>query len=362
MGSDPPASGAGRAPNNLPTRRRFIGRDAERGALEGALHRGKQATLTQPASVFGLGGVGKTALALEFAHRALQQGDYPGGVWWLQAEGQPVDALVTLRPILRTLAPGAVRDRLGAELTEAAAIAQAVRLALQTQRAPALLVLDNVDSDWREHLPGGEVRVLITTRDRRWTLGEITRLDVLPPEQARELAEELSGKGPQQGAEAAALDRVVNEELGGLAVAVEMAARAVKQWECGWGAYARLLGAEMKKVLEDPELQGDYRRGVFAALDLSIDRCGDGTPARRLLEGAAVFAPDAVPIDWAEGAAALASGSVEALKARAMLKGLGLLREDEPRRTVSMHRLVHRRVRGRIAPETWRRAGRRGAA
>ena len=42
------------------------------------------------ASVFGLGGVGKTALALELAHRAVDKGPYPGGVWWVAAEGNPV--------------------------------------------------------------------------------------------------------------------------------------------------------------------------------------------------------------------------------------------------------------------------------
>jgi hypothetical protein len=36
-----------------------------------------------------------------------------------------------------------------------------------------------------------------------------------------------------------------------------------------------VLHKEMEKVLEDPKLYGDYGRGVFAAIDLSIDKgCG----------------------------------------------------------------------------------------
>ncbi len=108
---------------------------------------GGKATITH-ASVYGLGGVGKTALALELAHRAVDAGVCPGGVWWAAAEGDPVDALVRLAPALRASAPEEVRRGLSETETRAEAIAEQVRLALQGQGAASLLVLDNVSERW----------------------------------------------------------------------------------------------------------------------------------------------------------------------------------------------------------------------
>src|SRR5262249_31208827 len=73
--------------------------------------------------------------------------------------------------------------------------------------------------------------------------------------------------------EAAARARVLRDHVGGLSVAVEMAARAITKWKLGWSEYERLLRAHETRLLEDPKLYGDYPRGVFAALDLSIERC-----------------------------------------------------------------------------------------
>jgi hypothetical protein len=81
-GGDHEATSAAGTPNNLRARNPYFrGRGVELAALEAVLRREKKATITH-ASVFGLGGVGKTALALELAHRAVDGGNYPGGVWW----------------------------------------------------------------------------------------------------------------------------------------------------------------------------------------------------------------------------------------------------------------------------------------
>jgi NB-ARC domain/Tetratricopeptide repeat/Pyridine nucleotide-disulphide oxidoreductase len=335
--------------NNLRARNPYFrGRGEELAALEEVLGRDKKATITH-ASVFGLGGVGKTALALELAHRAVERGYYPGGVWWVAAEGKPVDALVTFAPVLRANAPEEVRGRLPQEETRAEAIAEEVRVALQGQRAASLLVLDNVSEPWGPYIPGGAVRVLVTTRDEGLAIGKASRLEVLSKEQAREVADAIAGKPPNRGEEDAR-DRVVGRELGGLAVAVEMAARAVHKWFRGsWSAYEGVLRKEPEKVLEDPKLYADYGRGVFKAIDLSIDKCDE--EARMLLEGAAVLAPEAMPKEWALAAAGIEASSLTNVRATAALRELGLITVDEDKGVVSMHRLVHRWVRARAEAE-----------
>jgi len=208
-----------------------------------------------------------------------------------------------------------------------------------------------------EVLPGGQARVLMTLRDRRLGVGKAIALDVLSPEDARALAIELTERAPEDEEEAA-LGRVLEAQLGGLAVAVEVAARAVREWARSWVEYERLLATQPREALDAEEDRcPNYEPGVFAALDLSIDRCGDN--ARKLLEGAAVFAPDAVPLDWVYVAAGLDAENIPAKRALGELEALRLVKVADKACTVSMHRLVHRRVRDRVEAEAWRAAGTR---
>ncbi|MFS8067525.1 MAG: tetratricopeptide repeat protein, partial [Byssovorax sp.] len=127
-------------------------------------------------------------------------------------------------------------------------------------------------------------------------------------------------------------------------------------------AYEERLGAEMGRLLGDKALLGDYPRGVFAALDLSIERCPPGTTARRLLEGAAVFAPEAVPLAWATEAAGLDAEDGAASKALKELGQFGLVAVDEGGEALSMHRLVRLRIREQVDKGVWKQASERAAA
>jgi tetratricopeptide (TPR) repeat protein len=344
--------------SNLPRRRRLAGRDEELRALDEALAgRGGMATLC------GLAGSGKTAIALELAHRAVDRRAYAGGVWWISADGAPAEALARLLPGLRAAGPAPVKAVLATLPAGAppAEVAGVVRLALQLHRAPALLILDGVDAaGWRAHLPGGDVRVVATARDDRLGLGTRVRAGGLSPEHARAVAIAVAGE-PAGDLEAKALGRVVDGGLGGLAAAVEAAGAAVARWARSWAAYERHLDMEPQAILDERDLQGDYPESVLGAIDRAIDGCARGTSARRLLEGAAVFAPDQVPIAWATAAAEGDSSSMETKQALALLRGLGLVHLDEEARTISVQRIVHRRARDRAEPEDFRDLSRRGA-
>jgi tetratricopeptide (TPR) repeat protein len=360
-----------RPPSNLPARRAFVGRDEALGRLDEALGR------AQRVSLVGIGGVGKTALAFEHAHRALERGAYPGGVWWIPAAGKPLDALLRLATALRACAPGRL-DHVRPE-APAEEQAEAARIALQREPSPSLLVLDHVtEPGFLERIPGGEVRVLATARERRLAIGPPIALDPLDLPDARALAAQIAG-APADGAEAAACDRVVGRALGGLPVAVEVSARAAASWAGGWVAYEGYLAEQMAEALDDPRDRSElYPAGVLAALDASIARCPPGSPERALLEGASVFAPDAVPLAWAYGAAGVDAGGGAAgtpaarpappggvplawKKALAALEGLLLVEVDREHATLSMHRLIDLRVAHAADPERWITASRRGA-
>src|SRR6185436_9596824 len=136
---------------------------------------------------------------------------------------------------------------------------------------------------------------------------------------------------------------VVGTELGGHAVAVEMASRAVELLGLSWAAYKQDWRKRAAAMSGNQELHPDYPRGVFEAIDLSLDLCPPGAP-RQLLEGAAVFAPEEVPCAWAADAAGLDPTDWDTMAALAKLKGLGLLSVGRDGEALSIHRLVHRRV------------------
>jgi hypothetical protein len=103
----------------------FLGRDAELFQVRQLLYAGQATAFSQPQAICGLGGVGKTQLALEYAYRNYQ--DYTAVLW---ARAESTDALiysyVTLATLLR------LPER---EAKEQEVAVQAVKTWLQIHRA-----------------------------------------------------------------------------------------------------------------------------------------------------------------------------------------------------------------------------------
>src|SRR3954447_18099019 len=134
-----------------PRNPRFTGRDGMLTELRRRLHAGEATLVVQ--ALYGLGGVGKTQLALEYAHRFAADYDL---VWWINAE-QPV-------LIPDQLAGLAARLDLPAGPTVAATLERL--LAELRGRNRWLLLFDNAErpGDVADFRPGGAGHVLITSR------------------------------------------------------------------------------------------------------------------------------------------------------------------------------------------------------
>ena len=163
----------------FPRNPHFTGREELFAQLRATFAAGEVAALTQhPQAIHGLGGVGKTQLAVEYAFRFAREYDI---VWFVRAESSSV--LASDLAQLATALQLPERDERDQNI-----VVQAVRREL-SQRNRWLVIFDNAEepNDWSPfHLPQTG-HVLITSRNPNWgARAHPLDVQVLPREQAVE--------------------------------------------------------------------------------------------------------------------------------------------------------------------------------
>jgi tetratricopeptide (TPR) repeat protein len=313
----------------------FTGRADELDRLDAILMQDKPAAVTQAsvgrAAVQGMGGVGKTSLAIEYAHRF--RGLY-GGVCWCPSE--------TRTGLLSTLASLAVT--LCAATAEEADVEKASKAALSrlaAQRATWLLVYDNVPEPKHivELLPSAGARVLITSRFSDWSeLADEVALDVLPLEEARAFLQSRAARSDAAGA------GMLAEALGGLPLALDHAAAYCKRTQMRFANYAE----KASNLISTAPRGVGYPRSVAATFDLAIaEAVQQCSAAEALMTYLAQCAPERIPIALVEGAV---EDDMERMKAIAALAEISLMKHDpfaDGTQAVTVHRLVQAVARAR---------------
>jgi tetratricopeptide (TPR) repeat protein len=269
---------------NLPARNpHFTGRGEVLERLRSQLRAGPGAVVAQTGAIHGLGGVGKTELALEFAHRYASDYDI---VWWIAAE-QPTTVTTDLAGLAEELGIARAVDQ-----------AEMVRLLFGELRGRErwLLVYDNAERpEELEGLlpPGGGGRVLVTSRYGAWgKLGSTLRLDMLPRDQATAFLAKRTGASDR-----VALDELA-ELLGDLPLALEEAAAYLEETHSDVREYLELVRELARELfgLDQPpaDEQGNQRR-VATVWSLSLDRVHQQAPAAEALLSLCAFLAPNVP-------------------------------------------------------------------
>ena len=173
----------------------FTGRADALDRLDAILTRDKPAAVTQVsrAAVQGMGGVGKTSLAVEYAHRFRNLYD---GVWWCPAETR-TDLMTSLAALAAEFEVASSEE---ADIEKAA---KATLRRLAERRDIWLLVYDNVTTteEIADLLPAAGARVLITSRFSDWSeWADEVSLDVLPVEEAMAFLQDRAGRRDEIGA------------------------------------------------------------------------------------------------------------------------------------------------------------------
>jgi len=265
----------------------FTGREEHLAKLKTALGSGKPAALTQ--AIHGLGGVGKTQLALEYAYRSVVEYDI---VWWVRSE-----ETATLAADYASLAKAL--DLPEKETADQEVIIQAVKQWLE-QNPKWLLVFDNAKEaiEVRDYIPGGETgHVLITSRNPIWR-GTSTPLDVNVLERKESVDFLLKRTGYTDREAAAALA----EALGDLPLALEQASAYIEQTCMSLAAYHKLFQSRREDLWEEESPPLDYPKSVGATWSLAMDQVGkQSLEGIYLLNLCAYLAPDDIPLELIHG-------------------------------------------------------------
>ena len=336
---------------NIPIARNpfFTGREPLLTLLHKRLSTARTAALTHPQALYGLGGIGKTQTAAEYAFRYVNEYIH---TFWMRAGTR--DTLVADFVALAELLGLPEKD----ERDQRRVVAVVKRWLADHEGW--LLILDNADNLplAQEFLPTNHKGyILFTTRTQAaGAIAASIEVERLTPQEGTLLllrwSKLLDLDTPLEHAKATdrtAAERIV-QEMDGLPLALVQAGAYVEETGCSLQDYLRLYATHRKDLLaRRGRLVHDYPETVATTWSLSFQQIEQQSPAAAdLLRLCAFLAPDAIPEELltrgaAELGAALGAAAVEPFnlnEALEVLRRYSLMRRDGNTHMLSIHRLV----------------------
>lgn len=336
---------------NIPYRRNpfFTGREDILAHLHSCLRSNKTAVLTQTLAISGLGGMGKTQTAVEYAYRS--RNDYQA-IFWLRAETH--DLLVAEVVSLATVLDVPEKS----EQNQQHVVAGVTRW-LNTHEN-WLLIVDNIEDMKVLHdvLPcaGGGSTLLTTRTQSTGTFATCIALEQMEPEEgAFFLLRRAKRIAPDAFLEEkTTLDYEMAKEISslmdGLPLALDQAGAYIEETGCNLSDYLERYQHHHTTLLD---LRGkvceSHPLSVRATLSLCLEQLEQiNSTAADILRLCAFLHPDAIPEEMCLKGTVYSGFALERPDAHpitldtaiAALRTLSLLRRHPETKSVSMHRLV----------------------
>ncbi|SNT65920.1 Tetratricopeptide repeat-containing protein [Asanoa hainanensis] len=341
------ATGQDRIWGGVPIRNRhFTGRESLLERLEEALG-GTSKVSVLPHTLQGLGGVGKTQLAVEYVYRQVDRYDL---VWWIAAE-QPSGVLRSLTELA---------ERLGLPTTEdSERNARVVLDSLAGGGLTWLLVYDNAGDPETldQFVPSSGGDVIVTSRTREWAaVGPSIEVDVF---ERAESVEYLQRRGAGETKIPASEADALAEKLGDLPLALEQAAAWHLSTAMPVQEYIALLDTHATDLLAEGK-PSHYPFSVAAFVILAMERLRNDEPATaEFFELFAFLGGEPVPVsllvngrhaELSEPLSGLLRDRVRCGRAIRGLVRFGLAKVDAAQR-IQVHRLVQRVLRDEMSSD-----------
>ncbi|MEH2328220.1 MAG: tetratricopeptide repeat protein [Nostoc sp.] len=253
------------SPQNLPRSgvKKFVGREEALATLHQQLQQTQRVAIT---TVAGMGRIGKSELALQYAQHHWQEATYPSGVCWLRVRNEDLGTQIV----------AFARAKLGLQLPDDWDLPTRINyIWRQWQAGDVLLVFDDVSKyeQVKPYLPPSEPRfkILITTR-QQWLGQSFERLCLEVLEEVAALELLVSFVGDER------IQRELNEakqlcaDLGFLPLGLELVARYLQRKPDVSVAKMRQRLADKlltHRSMQEPSAEMRVQRGVAAAFELS---------------------------------------------------------------------------------------------
>ncbi|MCD9185533.1 MAG: tetratricopeptide repeat protein [Pyrinomonadaceae bacterium] len=245
---------------NVPYRSKgdeFVGRVGKIDEILEKLSNNGCAAIGQAVSVKGFGGLGKTQLAVEFAHAYKDR--YKNGVYWLVADSNIENQIVQIADERKWIN----KDDKSINQIEVAKDEF-------KKLSECLILVDNVEAfdDVKDYLPktDSHTHLLITSREKDGRFHEID-IDLLNRDESRELLQKVSKRNPTDENEKAELEKIL-EILGDIPLAVELVGGFLKEHkDISFGEYLGYL-----ENVPLSELEEEFPKSSFTSHDHSIIR------------------------------------------------------------------------------------------
>ncbi|WP_306208502.1 FxSxx-COOH system tetratricopeptide repeat protein [Actinoplanes sp. RD1] len=336
---------AGPTTTNAPARgRHFTGREQ----LLDQIRAGLTSSAEPPLPVVGLGGVGKTQLAIEYLHRWSREYDL---VWWVPAE-HPSQAIAAL---------SALGDQLG--IRASADMRQTIRTVLTALEGSSLrwlLVYDNADQpgDLTNLVPAAGGHVIVTSRNAAWSSVTDTavQVGVFDREESIEFMRAWGVVATAEDCDALA------EQLGDLPLGLEQVCAMQTSTGMPVAEYLRLFAEHFDELLAAGRRAGSRTTTVTTFVNVAAARLReDSVAAVQLLELLSFMAPVPVPIALLHrGRDAMLTPPLgralyrtdELLRLARQLSRYGLAQVSPDQEEIQVHRLVQLVVRDGLPEQT----------